>query len=254
MSIDRIEITYTPHHKTLTEAGNSHFHRVVDALAEFVDNSIQASDNEKERRVHVSFFLNNLDGFLTISDNGVGMTSDTIKQFATYALDRETRSMQSTGRAGIGRFGVGAKQAGFYLGNRIRVITKCKDNEKVMEFSLDSEVLQQRFVDNQELYRDLIMVRNKDDHSLVPADERAITAMQTALTVHEKDHDNFTIFVIKMRRIRVQQMLWHDRYRDIANELAEIYHYHLHPEHLPDNISSIPKFKDAGGRYLLEMS
>ena len=134
MSIDRIEITYTPHHKTLTEAGNSHFHRVVDALAEFVDNSIQASDNEKQRHVHVSFFLNNLDGFLTISDNGVGMTSDTIKQFATYALDRETRSMQSTGRAGIGRFGVGAKQAGFYLGNRIRVITKCKDNEKVMEF------------------------------------------------------------------------------------------------------------------------
>ena len=64
----------------------------------------------------------------------------------------------------------------------------------------------------------------------------------------ETNYDNFTIVVIKMHGDIVRQMLNNDRYRVLPNELAEIYHYHLHPEHSPKEIVKIPKFANSGGR------
>lgn len=249
--IDKVPITYTPHYNTLTEGGSSHFQRPVDAIAEFVDNSIQACDKEPHRRIHVSFFLNdsfgNETGFLTISDNGAGMTTGTIQDFATYALDKSTRGINDTSSTALGRFGVGAKQAGFYLGNRIRIVTKRKDDDRVMEFTFDKEAFRQRYESKSEIYSDDISVRDRGDYSLVPDDERSVRAMQIALTEHEESYDNFSMFIIRMHKDKVRQLLNMERYRDVANELAEIYHFHLYPEHLPANITKIERFKKAGG-------
>ena len=249
--VDKIPILYTPHYNTLTEAGKSHFQRPVDAIAEFVDNSIQACNNEAERKIHVSFFLNNQSGketgFVTISDNGVGMTSETIKEFATYALDKSTRGINETHFAALGKFGVGAKQAGFYLGNRIRILTKCKDNDRVMEFSFDKDAFRKRFEEKTDIYSDDICVREKGDYSLVPTDESCVEALQTAVKDHEEHYDSFTIFIIRMHKDKVLQLLNDEKYRDVPNELAEIYHFHLFPDHLPASIIKLEKFKKAGG-------
>lgn len=244
--IETHAISYVPHHNTLTAGGKSHFSRIADGIAEFVDNSIQATESQPLlREIHVSFFLNrevnNESGYVAISDNGVGMTKATIEQFATYALDRETRNLSSEdgGRSSIGKFGVGAKQAGFYIGNRLRVITKRADNPKVLEFVLDREVLDERYKNHEDVYTGVISTREVGDNSLFAPDEIAVSPMQVALREHEENNKNFTIIVIRMHRDIVTQMLNNDRYNVLPNELAEIYHFHLHPEHSPKEIVAL---------------
>lgn len=258
--IETLPISYVPHHNTITAAGKSHFNRVADGLAEFVDNSIQACDAEsQERKIYVSFFLNHdfdhksgkdrNSGFMTVADNGSGMDQKTIEQFATYSLDKATRGLipEKSKKSNIGKFGVGAKQAAFYFGDRVRIITKCKKSPKVMEFSLDRDGLEERYKNDQDVYKDEIKVRDLGDSSLVPKDESAIGVMQEVLREHEMGHENFTILVVRLHPNIVKQMLYNDKYVDLPNELAEIYHYHLHPEHTPKEITNIPKFKNAGG-------
>lgn len=252
---EEFEITFEPHHNSLT-ASRGHFQRHVDAIAEFVDNSLEACGKHvTPGLVQVSLFLdskNNKDGkktaFLCISDNGVGMDTPNIKEFATLALDHAARGLENTGRAAIGMFGVGAKQAGSYLGNRTRLVTKRLDDERVLEFVIDKEKLEHRYKNGQEVYKEKVRSRPVSNTSLVPDDERAIKQMQEMLAAHEKEHLSFTYVIIRLHHEIIEQLLKEKRYNNIANELSEIYHFHLHPEHLPNRIDQIEKFKTAGGK------
>ena len=239
--------SHPPHFNTYTEVGKSHFGRLVDAVAEFVDNSIEACNGKVEQNIHVSFFINDQrkkgTGFLTIFDNGVGMTDENLKDFATYALDKKSRGINETHSAAIGKFGVGAKEAGFSLGNRIRILTKCEDTNLVTEFSLDKKAFQRRYENNEDPYRSTLVHREKRQASLfVPPDESCVDELQTAVKFHEENNESFTIIIIRMSEEKVGQLLMNDKYRDISSELAEIYHFHLFPDHLPASIN----FKKAG--------
>ena len=69
-----IEFDHTPHFNTLCDK-KSHFSRVSDALAEFIDNSIQACRGKLDRKIQVDCFLSsssscNSRSYLVISDNG----------------------------------------------------------------------------------------------------------------------------------------------------------------------------------------
>ena len=80
--MEAIEISTKPHHNALTEASRSHFPSIHDALAELIDNSIQACEGniaDAGRRVHIGCFLSEekLHGFLTVMDNGCGMDETT---------------------------------------------------------------------------------------------------------------------------------------------------------------------------------
>lgn len=71
--METIEFDHTPHYKTICDK-KSHFSRASDALAEFVDNSIQACRDSSERKVSIHCFLSKnkstSNSFLTITDNG----------------------------------------------------------------------------------------------------------------------------------------------------------------------------------------
>jgi HSP90 family molecular chaperone len=138
------------------------FAGVSDALAEFVDNSIQACQKRKEkekRDIQVSLDLNylvNKDSYITICDNGQGMTVEDLTHFATYSFTREARgyapSAATTSNASnISKFGVGAKQGGFFLGDRIHVITKSDASEDVLEISLDEQNFNDRFLKEEDV-------------------------------------------------------------------------------------------------------
>lgn len=112
----------------------------ADALAEFVDNSIQYhSDRPCEISISLQLAGRYSTGssYIVISDNGRGMTVSAIKAFATFALDQRARdltpSVGDTGRF-ISKFGVGAKQAGFYLGKNINIFTKSEASNKLLNF------------------------------------------------------------------------------------------------------------------------
>jgi hypothetical protein len=254
--IEEISISFPPHHNTLTSSGKSHFSRIADGLAEFVDNSIQACEKESTaRNIEVSFFLNSYQdrktGYIAISDNGSGMTEEAIKEFATFSLDKVTKGFTKDDirQSSIGKFGVGAKQAGFYFGDRVRVVTKCNDNPKVMEFTLDRDEFQRKSNNKTDVYSGFIKVRSVGDRSTVPGDEEMVGVLQEALIEHEEKYENFTIIVIKMHPEMVRRMIDGNRYENLPQELAEIYHFHLHPEHLPKEITKT--FKDVTGRLVM---
>jgi hypothetical protein len=248
--VKAIDISYTPHHNTLTASGRSHFSRVADGLAEFIDNSIQAcSDIPENQDVTVKFFFVGETGFAVVSDNGRGMDASSLKAFATYSLDQETRGFRAQGgeHTFISKFGVGAKQAGFFLGDRIRIITKTSDSNEVQELILDRTEFDKRFKAGEEVFRGQIKVRSLSDESITPSDELTASAMMESLRSHERNHQSFTMIVMRLHPDMVVKLKTNGHYKNVADELAEIYHFHLHPGHTPSDIVSMLKFKSAGG-------
>jgi HSP90 family molecular chaperone len=85
-----------------------------------------------------------------ISDNGTGMNAQQLTEFATYSLDQESRGNDpSTNYSDISKFGVGAKQGGFYLGDRIHIFTKNAKEESVLEFCLDESEFEEKYRRNE---------------------------------------------------------------------------------------------------------
>jgi hypothetical protein len=65
-SVEVFEFDHTPFYKTLTSSGISHFNRIADALAEFIDNSIQATSKRgkeiESRDISIALHLD--DGYI----------------------------------------------------------------------------------------------------------------------------------------------------------------------------------------------
>jgi hypothetical protein len=249
-----VDITYVPHHNTLTASGRSHFSRIADGLAEFIDNSIQACSSEVSplQKIDIRFFFVGDSGYAVVSDSGKGMNLDNLKAFATYSLDQETRGFRAQGgeHTFISKFGVGAKQAGFFLGDRIRVITQAAESSTggssdVMELILDRAEFEARFQAGEEVFKGSIKIRNKSDVSTTPEDELAVIPLMQMLREHEAANSSFTIVVMRLHADMVARLRNKEHYKTVADELAEIYHFHLHPEHTPNEIVQLPKFKGA---------
>jgi hypothetical protein len=246
--VESMECFFNPHYGTVTETGKSHFERVADGLSEFVDNSIQACrDAEGGRNIEIGLYLSGDNGYVVIADNGKGMGPQEVPQFATYSLDRNTRGFVQNDETSISKFGVGAKQAGFFLGSRVRAVTKQSGSDVVHEFILDEELFKERFDNGEDVYKGTIHARKANTFvdSIVPADELNVRKLQQAMAKHEDENDSFTIIVIKLRKSIVVQLQKDESYLLLAEELAEIYHFHLHPEHHPSKICGMKKFQDS---------
>ena len=87
------------------------------AIADIVDNSIDAKATEIS--LLFNYFKN--DGLIQISDNGNGMSEDTL-QAAMNIGSKDPRELR--GPEELGRFGMGLKTASFSLGKRLSVLTK----------------------------------------------------------------------------------------------------------------------------------
>lgn len=259
------EISFVPSHKTVVDAGHSHFSRVADALAEFVDNSIQATQKQPETRdiklgLDLDFHGNN-DSFLSILDNGEGMDQDTLSAFGVYALDKESRGLKTSNEntSNISKFGVGAKQAGFFLGTRIHVLTSPAGSSQIFELIMDKNVFEEKFHNKEDVFKGHIS--SHDVRSLVPSatgiplpDHRTEGSYNKRLqqVVNKLFEDkiqlsvdgtagfekSFTLITIQLRKFIQRKLHRADSYKDLATQLADIYHFHLHPENLPNPVSS----------------
>jgi hypothetical protein len=75
----------------------------------------------------------------------------------------------------------------------------------------------------------------------------AFSTMAEKIRAHMSDNDHFTCILIKLNTESLSRLLNENKiHRDLAIELAEIYHFHLHPEHRPEHIARDPKFKVDG--------
>lgn len=275
--LESVEFDYTPHYKTICDK-KSHFSRVSDALAEFIDNSIQACKKVENNNIKSSinincyltdniyasnsvnttshFYLNR--SFLVISDSGCGMTENELKNFAKYSFDHESRGIKSNDinerNNYLSKFGVGAKESGFFLGDRLRVITKSKNvninnnnnsNNNILSMDLDESEFARKFEENESVYSGNIYkclnISELITNEIIPGEEFYVKDMYNNIQSHINDNISFTIIILRLRPEIIMKL--YTRYSVIFNELASIYHFYLHPEHRPNIIINDDKFQ-----------
>jgi hypothetical protein len=108
-------ISFNPHPKTLTMAGDYEYfaaqgyHPLAFALAELIDNSLRATkgNSERPRSITVSLITDDKgsQGVICVSDNGSGMTTQELNNWAVMNLSMEDRGLLNTDAA---KGGVGA--------------------------------------------------------------------------------------------------------------------------------------------------
>ncbi len=195
------------------------------------------------RDIKICLFLGSraTSSFILVMDNGCGMDVKTIKEFATFSLDQETRNnvAEANDKSFIGKFGVGAKQAGFYLGTRIKLFTKKLDTpNSLLTFSLDGDELQKRYYDQISVYEGKVReIPLTTSMNVLQDDENAYHDMNGVITEHLSSILHGSVFVIKLRP-EISSLLRHMKEMTLAKQIAEIYHFHLHPEHSYNNIAA----------------
>ena len=234
-------IDITPHHGAMTKAGKANFVRFCDGASEFIDNSIQAylsSGSGDSDYVCVRLFINKggrSRSYMVVEDGGCGMDEKGLEQFATYSLDKETRKQNENF---ISKFGVGAKQSGFFLGDRVKVITCPVTSSNVFELVLDEKVFEDRYQKGEQVFR--ADIRQREIGNIVKyasADEKENNSLMNSLKSFENSYSrHFTMIVIRLREKIVRELCSNSRYKEVPYELASVYHFHLHPENKPDEI------------------
>ncbi|KAL4443930.1 hypothetical protein ABPG75_011667 [Micractinium tetrahymenae] len=269
----RERISFQPHPKTLTMAGEFEYfaaqgrHPFVYALAEFVDNSLRATRRNAPRRraITVSLVVSGTNpstarGLVAIQDNGCGMNKHELADWAVMNLSMEERGAApqepaAAGRgggagAGAGRFltgdlsffGVGSKNAGFFMGSSIKVATKRAEEPYVHELCLAAADLEARYAAREEVYVEDMVHRNPADPSTLAPMEQPFAAARSWVAGEGEAEDggeggaggagpSFTRVVIgDLKPDVLRQIMDDEAGSHICQELAHLYHYYLHGE------------------------
>uniref|UniRef100_A0A8C4HR32 Structural maintenance of chromosomes flexible hinge domain containing 1 n=1 Tax=Dicentrarchus labrax TaxID=13489 RepID=A0A8C4HR32_DICLA len=240
-------ITFTPHHNTLTGSGMYEYYAsegqkpLSYALAELVDNALSATaKNPGMRTIEIRMLFDETLGkpAVIILDNGCGMTSKQLNNWAVYRLSKFTRANNKFERLGyvrpdpvprslnsdISYFGAGGKQAVFYIGDTTRMISKPVNSQDVHELVLSKEEFERKEKNREEVYTGTIINRKPGDSSHVNGnDERFLRA----IIAEECGKESFTAVVITGILPEHITFLKQD-FEVWTRELAHIYHYYIH--------------------------
>ncbi|CAM9090435.1 unnamed protein product, partial [Ectocarpus sp. 6 AP-2014] len=144
----------------------------------------------------------------------------------------------------ISKFGVGALEAGFYIGSQpvsmgaallsSHVVTKAQGNPDVHVFVLDEDLLKQRQENDEPVYTGDVFLRPPG--GIEEQGSSALKKLLTRLREREPEMDHFTYIVLSLREEHVDS--YRQRETPLHLELASIYHYYLHPEDCPPGITS----------------
>ncbi|XP_072566865.1 structural maintenance of chromosomes flexible hinge domain-containing protein 1 isoform X1 [Paramormyrops kingsleyae] len=242
-------IMFLPHYDTLIKSGMYEYYAsegqksLPYAFAELIDNALSATvKNTGVRNIEIRLLFDDIQGkpAVVILDNGSGMTSKQLNNWAVYRLSkfsRENSDFQSdhTGyirplpvprslNSDISYFGVGGKQAVFYIGQSARMITRPVGSPDVHELVLSKEEFEKKERNREEIYCGFIRNRKPGDSSHIDSeDERFLHN----LIQEEVQKDSFTAVVITgvqpehIAFLRSDFQVW-------TRELAHIYHYYIH--------------------------
>ena len=125
-----VKIENTPSPSVLMNSMRSIGYTFKTALADIVDNSISAS----AKNVYISVPINDEDLYVTILDDGKGMSRDDLFNAMKYGSDREYTS------ADLGRFGLGLKSASLSQCRVLSVVSKNNEEISAFQWNLDSVI------------------------------------------------------------------------------------------------------------------
>ncbi|XP_068093326.1 structural maintenance of chromosomes flexible hinge domain-containing protein 1 isoform X2 [Hyperolius riggenbachi] len=246
-SATKERIDFLPHYDTLVKSGMYEYYAsegqnpLPFALAELIDNSLSATAKNKDsRNIQIRLLFDETQGkpAIVVLDNGKGMTSSQLKNWAVYRLSKFTRGSGNYSdeesyvrpapvvrslNSDISYFGVGGKQAAFFIGQSTRIITKTSDSQDVHEFLISKEDFEKKEKNKESVYSGFIRNRKPADYSHVTEDERYLNN----LIMEEEGKDSFTAIIISgIQPVHIQYLksfrhLW-------VRQLAHIYHYYLH--------------------------
>uniref|UniRef100_A0A674DGW2 Structural maintenance of chromosomes flexible hinge domain containing 1 n=1 Tax=Salmo trutta TaxID=8032 RepID=A0A674DGW2_SALTR len=231
-------IVFLPHYDTLVQSGMYEYYAsegqnsLPYAFAELIDNALSAtSHNTGVRTIDIRLLFDESLGkhAVVIMDNGCGMTSKQLNNWAVYRLSKFSResSTFSSDHAGyvrpdpvarslnsdISYFGVGGKQAVFYIGQSTRMITKPAGSPDVHELIISKEEFERK--ENRKVRDYSQITQNVDERFL------------HGLIAEEVGKDSFTVVVVTgvqpehITFLKQDFHLW-------TRELAHLYHYYIH--------------------------
>ncbi|XP_070276661.1 structural maintenance of chromosomes flexible hinge domain-containing protein 1 isoform X2 [Myotis yumanensis] len=254
-SVDQLLLTATkerieflPHYDTLVKSGMYEYYAsegqnpLPFALAELIDNSLSAtSRNTGIRKIQIKLHFDETQGkpAVAVIDNGRGMTSKQLNNWAVYRLSKFTRQgdfesdhsgyvrpvpVPRSLNSDISYFGVGGKQAVFFVGQSARMISKPADSQDVHELLLSKEDFEKKEKNKESIYSGFIRNRKPcDSVHITNDDERFLHC----LISEEKEKVSFTAVVIT--GVQSEHIPYLKNYFHLwTRQLAHIYHYYIH--------------------------
>lgn len=250
LSVATVEnITFTPHYDTLIKSGLYEYYAsegqaaLPYALAELIDNSLSATaKNTGLRTIEIRMLFDETLGkpAVIVLDNGRGMTAQQLNNWAVYRLSKFTRENSTfvsneegyvrpdhvprSLNSDISYFGVGGKQAAFFIGESIRMISKPVGSPNVHELILSKEEFERKERNKEDVYSTTLRSRKPCEFSHVKdKDEKFLHA----LIREESGKESFTAVVIT--EVRPDHIAFlKDDFKLWTRELAHIYHYYVH--------------------------
>ncbi|XP_065840856.1 structural maintenance of chromosomes flexible hinge domain-containing protein 1-like [Oscarella lobularis] len=239
---ERIE--YTPHYDTLVKSGIYEYYAseghnpLPYAFAELIDNALAATaDNKGLRNIELLLHFDDVP-CVCVLDNGQGMTSRQLNYWAIYRLSKFHQNKERPGalnssfskqpvarslNSDISYFGVGGKQAIFFLGNACRMVTKTRHCSDVHELSISEKEFKRRESEHQSIYESYIRNRQPGDFSHL---HKSNSFLQK-LVENEKGKEHFTSVIIFGISSETVEYLT-ENFKSWTNQLAHTYHYYLH--------------------------
>ena len=135
------------------------------------------------------------------------------------------------------------------LGDCIHVLTKTIGKTEVSELKIDSAELKERYERNDSVYKGKIIIRDKlnilkeiktNDNFF--SNDGVVSSMKDLIITQISTQEHYTIMIIKLNHDSIARLSNNQSYLYLTDELAHIYHFHLHPEHRPNNVITLPKF------------
>ncbi|CAO2616870.1 Structural maintenance of chromosomes flexible hinge domain-containing protein 1 [Lemmus lemmus] len=241
-------IDFLPHYDTLVKSGMYEYYAsegqnpLPFALAELIDNSLSAtSRNVGVRRIQIKLLFDETQGkpAIAVVDNGRGMTSKQLNNWAVYRLSKFTRQgdfesdhsgyvrpvpVPRSLNSDISYFGVGGKQAVFFVGQSARMISKPADSQDVHELVLSKEDFEKKEKNKEAIYSGYIRNRKPADSVHITNDDERFLH---SLIVEEKKKDSFTAVVIT--GVQPEHIQYLKNYFHLwTRQLTHIYHYYIH--------------------------
>ncbi|XP_016099444.1 structural maintenance of chromosomes flexible hinge domain-containing protein 1 [Sinocyclocheilus grahami] len=246
---ERIE--FLPHYHTLVQCGMYEYYAsegqkaLPYAFAELIDNALSATArNTGIRRIEIRLLFDESQGgpAVVVMDNGCGMTSKQLNNWAVYRLSKFIREncikSEETGyvrpdpvprslNSDISYFGVGGKQAVFYIGQSVRMISKPAGSPDVHEFVMSKEDFERKEMNREDIYTGFIRNRKPADCSHVSESEEQFLQ---SIVMEEKEKQSFTAVIITGVQQEHVTFLKHN-FSLWTRELAHTYHYYIHGVH-----------------------
>ncbi|CAG5896193.1 unnamed protein product, partial [Menidia menidia] len=270
-AVTKEDISFVPHYDTLLQSGTFEYYAnskesLPYAFAELVDNSLSATaTNKGVRRVEIRTVVISASVYqilgktpaVIILDNGRGMTSKQLNDWAVYRLSkfkRETDTFESQNEgyvrpdhvprslnSDISYFGVGGKNACFFIGDSVKMITKSASSPEVHELILSKTEFERREENNEDVYKGTIVNRKvgalsvriwkyRSGKKRGPCDSSHVSKDDSFLRdviAEETEKESFTAVVITgVKKDHVEYLK--KNFHKLATELAHVYHYYIH--------------------------